>query len=116
MPQITCFFAPLYVLLSPKWSFKIDLKYRKTDHEQIFKKTAPQYNSNTLNCKRNREKANNCPGYRFAVIKYNGITSEKLLSDTQRELESMAAGFSQNAGGVTEFNQGLQMTSLEVRS
>ena len=39
--------------------------------EQIFlkKKTAPQYNSNSLNCKKNQEKANNSPSYRCAAIK-----------------------------------------------
>ena len=36
--------------------------------EQILKKkTAPQYNSNSLNCKK-LEKANNSPGYRCAAI------------------------------------------------
>ena len=34
------------------------------------KKTAPQYNSNSLNCK-NQEKANNSPSYRCAAIKNN---------------------------------------------
>ena len=33
------------------------------------KKTAPQYNSNFLNCKKNQEKANNSPSYRCAAIK-----------------------------------------------
>ena len=38
--------------------------------EQILKKkTAPQYNSNSLNCKKNQEKANNSPSYRCAAIK-----------------------------------------------
>ena len=32
------------------------------------KKTAPQYNSNSLNCKKNQEKANNSPSYRCAAI------------------------------------------------
>ena len=37
--------------------------------EQILKKkTAPQYNSNSLNCKKNQEKANNSPSYRCAAI------------------------------------------------
>ena len=37
--------------------------------EQILKKkTAPQYTSNSLNCK-NQEKANNSPSYRCAAIK-----------------------------------------------
>ena len=37
--------------------------------EQILKKkTAPQYNSNSLNCKK-QEKANNSPSYRCAAIK-----------------------------------------------
>ena len=37
--------------------------------EQIFKKkTAPQYNSNSLNCKKNQEKANNSLSYRCAAI------------------------------------------------
>ena len=40
--------------------------------EQILKtkKTAPQYNSNSLNCKKkNQEKANNSPSYRCVAIK-----------------------------------------------
>ena len=38
--------------------------------EQILKKkTAPQYNSNSLNCK-NQEKANNSPSYRCAAINH----------------------------------------------
>ena len=38
--------------------------------EQILKKkTAPQYNSNSLNCKKNKEKANNSPSYHCAAIK-----------------------------------------------
>ena len=36
--------------------------------EQILK-TAPQYNSNSLNCKKNQEKDNNSPSYRCAAIK-----------------------------------------------
>ena len=37
--------------------------------EQILKKkTAPQYNSNSLNCKK-QETANNSLSYRFAAIK-----------------------------------------------
>ena len=37
--------------------------------EQILKKkTAPQYNSNSLNCKKKQEKANNSPSYRCAAI------------------------------------------------
>ena len=36
--------------------------------EQILK-TAPQYNSNSLNCKKNQEKANNSLSYRCAAIK-----------------------------------------------
>ena len=37
---------------------------------QIFKKkTAPQYNSIFLNCKKNQEKANNSASYRCAAIK-----------------------------------------------
>ena len=48
--------------------------------EQIFKKkTAPQYNSISLNCKnslnskKNQEKANNSPSYRCAAIKHECI-------------------------------------------
>ena len=37
--------------------------------EQILKKTAPQCNSNSLNCKKNQEKANDSPNYRYAAIK-----------------------------------------------
>ena len=40
--------------------------------EQILKKTAPQYNSNSLNCK-NQEKANNSPSYRCAAINNSSI-------------------------------------------
>ena len=38
--------------------------------EQILKKKkrAPQYNSNSLNCKKNQVKANNSPSYRCAAI------------------------------------------------
>ena len=35
------------------------------------KKTAPQYNSNSLSCKKNQEKANNSLSYRFAAINNN---------------------------------------------
>ena len=46
--------------------------------EQILKKkTAPQYNSNSLNCK-NQEKANNSPSYRCAAI--NKTNSVVLLT------------------------------------
>ena len=50
--------------------------------EQILKKkTAPQYNSNSLNCK-NQEKANNSPSCRCAAIKNEHIL---LLSIRDRE-------------------------------
>ena len=42
--------------------------------EQILKKkTAPQYNSNSLNLKKNQEKANNSPSYRCAAINQGNI-------------------------------------------
>ena len=48
--------------------------------EQILKKkTAPQYNSNSLNCKKNQEKANNSPSYRCAAIKNNLTRTTDLL-------------------------------------
>ena len=48
--------------------------------EQILKKkTAPQYNSNSLNCKKNQEKANNSPSYRCAAIK--NLTNIKKLTN-----------------------------------
>ena len=43
-------------------------KIMKMCEQIIKKKTAPQYNSNSLNCK-NQEKANNSPSYRCAAIK-----------------------------------------------
>ena len=53
--------------------------------EQILKKkTALHYNSNSLNCKKKQEKANNSPSYRCAAIKHNRLTPGELLSNDRR--------------------------------
>ena len=50
-------------------SNKIDLKKGLLQYSSSSrKKTAPQNNSNSLNCKKNQEKANNSPSYRCAAI------------------------------------------------
>ena len=45
--------------------------------EQIFNTTVPQYNSNSLNCKKNHDVLNNSR-YRFAAIKK---TNDLVLTD-----------------------------------
>ena len=46
-------------------------KIMKMGEQIIKKKTAPQYNSNSLNCKKNQEKANNSPSYCCVAIKHS---------------------------------------------
>ena len=47
-------------------------KIMKMCEQTLKKKTAPQYNSNSLNC--NKEKANNSPSYRSAAINYSSLS------------------------------------------
>ena len=49
--------------------FNLTSKIMKMCEQILKKKTAPQNNSNSLNCKKNQEKANNNPSYRCAAIK-----------------------------------------------
>ena len=54
--------------------------------EQILKKTkktAPQYNSNSLNCNKNQDKTNNSPSYCCAAINETIETEQKPYNTLQ---------------------------------
>ena len=70
--KTTRFFAPFPVSAWPKSLLQFDFKYHENEWTDLKKKTAPQYNSNSLNCKK-QEKTNNSPSYRCAAIKKNEI-------------------------------------------
>ena len=74
--ETTRFFAPFPDSAWPKSLFQFDFKNHENVWTDLRKKTAPQYNSNSLNLKKNQEKANNSPSYRCAAIKK--ITSQIL--------------------------------------
>ena len=67
------------------------------------KKTAPQYNSNSLNCK-NQEKANNSPSYRCAAINkwYRAKGGEGVSKPSKMCREFMPTQFSGVEGGRLE--------------
>ena len=59
--------APFPISAWPKSLLQFDFKNHENEWTDLKKRTAPQYNSNSLNCK-NQEKANNSPSYRWAAI------------------------------------------------
>ena len=65
-------FTPQNLLLFRSAWPKSLLQFDSKNHENLWtdlkKKTASQYNSNSLNCKKNQENANNIPSYRCAAI------------------------------------------------
>ena len=88
--KTTRFFAPFPVSAWPKSLLQFDFKNHENVWTDLKKKTAPQYNSNSLNCKKNQEKANNSPSCRCAAINNNTLIRvlENLSQPGKREGES----------------------------